>query len=100
MKFRSNRPLRDRGIYKLLEHMLIASKQSEELTFLFTLENWQLRGPVEYRVSHGKIYKNGYATEWTDNDLTDTELTADPPRSMRYKSAKTAFFPPAAARRS
>jgi len=36
---------------------LILLKRSEELAFLFGERNWTFRGPVEYRVSNGGIYR-------------------------------------------
>ncbi|HKY45255.1 MAG TPA: hypothetical protein VJM50_19335 [Pyrinomonadaceae bacterium] len=54
-------------------------KRSEDLSFLFTLQNWSLHGPVEYRVSHGTIYCRGQSTGFTDEDLEDTGMTAKPP---------------------
>ena len=79
MKWRQNKPLRDHGIYLLGDKTLILVKRSEELSFLFTEENWNFRGPVDFRVSHGGIYNHGVATEWTDEDLVDTGMTAISP---------------------
>ena len=80
MKFRTNKPLRDYGIYTLVNRTFVLSKRSEELSFLFTFLNWQFRGAVDYRVSHGSIYAHGKLTMFTDDDLVDTGLTAKPPR--------------------
>ena len=79
MKFRPNKPLRDLGIYKLSDKTLILLKRSDELSFLFTLDNWNFHGPVNYRVSHGDIYYHGELTTWTDKDLLDTGHTANLP---------------------
>lgn len=76
---RSNKPLRDLGIYTLRDKTLILLKRSEELSFLFTPEVWQRHGPVDYRVSHGHIYCHGEPTGLTDEDLLDTGQTAKPP---------------------
>ena len=51
---------------------LILLKRSEELSFLFTEENWQRHGGVNYRVSHGRIYCHGESIGLTDEDLMDT----------------------------
>ena len=79
MKLRSNKPLRDLGIYQLRETTLVLFKRTEELSFLFTPDRWYRHGPVDYRVSHGKIYCHGEPTMLTDDDLFDTGLTAKPP---------------------
>ena len=79
MEFRQNKDLRDLGIYTLRGKTLILAKRSEVLSFLFTPETWRVHGPVSYRVSHGKIYCRGEITEWTDEDLSDTGMTASPP---------------------
>lgn len=79
MQFRQNKPLRNLGVYKLRDKPFILLKRSEVLSFLFSLENWQLHGPVEYRVSHGYIYQHGELTHLTDEDLVDTGTTATPP---------------------
>jgi len=79
MKFRSNKPLRDLGIYKLRDKTLILLKRSEELSFLFTPDRWQRHGPVDFRVSHGNIYHHGAFTGLTDEELLDTGMTAKPP---------------------
>ena len=84
MELRQNKPLRNLGIYKLFGSTLIALKQSEELTFLFSLDNWRLLGPVDYRVSHGRIYRCGHPTGWTDSDLQDTEMTANSRHPARH----------------
>ena len=75
---RANKPLRDLGIYKLGDKTLILVKRSEELSFLFTPQMWDLHGPVDYRVSHGQIYSRGAPTGMTDEDLLDTGMTAKP----------------------
>ena len=80
MHFRPNRPLRNLGVYKLRDQRLILLKRSDVLSFLFSFENWQLHGPVDYRVSHGYIYSHGELTHLTDEDLSDTGMTANPPR--------------------
>ena len=80
MKLRSNKPLRNFGIYALHNGKFVLFKRSEDLSFLFTFEGWSLHGPVDYRVSHGSIYKRGKRTSWTDDDLVDTGQTANPPR--------------------
>ena len=80
MEFRENKPLRDLGVYLLLNRTLILLKQTETLSFLFTPENWQLHGPVEYRVSHGHIYARGVLMALSDEDLIDTGKTTDLPR--------------------
>ena len=79
MKSRQNRPLRNLGIYLLGDKTLILVKRSEKLSFLFTEENWNFRGPVDFRVSHGNIYNHGEATPWTDEDLVDTGMKASSP---------------------
>jgi hypothetical protein len=79
MNPQQNKPLRNRGVYKLRDKTLILLKRSEYLSFLFSLQNWNLHGPVEYRVSHGHIYYHGNLTEFTDEDLFDTGTTAKPP---------------------
>ena len=79
MECRANKPLRDLGIYKLRDKTLILVKRSEVLSFLFTPDGWQRHGPVEYRVSHGHIYSHGQPTTFSDEDLLDTGLTANPP---------------------
>jgi hypothetical protein len=79
MKLRPNKPLRDLGIYKLRDKTLILLKRSNELSFLFTHEKWHRHGPVDYRVSHGRIYCHGELTLLTDEDLFDTGMTAKPP---------------------
>jgi len=79
MKFRQNKSFRNLGIYKLQDELLILLKRSEQLSFLFTPDTWNLHGPVDYRVSHGGIYRHGELTTWTDEDLQDTGMTADPP---------------------
>ena len=79
MKFRPNKPLRNRGVYQLRDRTLILLKRSDVLSFLFTPEGWNLHGPVDYRVSHGSIYCHGDLTGWTDEDLLDTGITANPP---------------------
>ena len=78
MKLRSNKPLRNLGVYVLHDNALILLKRSEELSFLFTEQNWNFHGPVDYRVSHGDIYCPGELTKWTDEDLLDTGETAEP----------------------
>ena len=79
MKLRQNKPLRNLGIYVLGDNTLILVKRSEHLSFLFTEENWNFRGPVDFRVSHGGIYNHGQPTPWTDEDLLDTGMTASSP---------------------
>ena len=79
MKLRPNKPLRNLGIYKVRGQTLILWKRSEELSFLFSEQNWNLHGPVDYRVSHGMIFRHGGSTGETDDDLVDTGLTAKPP---------------------
>ena len=79
MKFRKNKPLRTLGIYQLRDKTLILWKCTEALSFLFTRKNWDLRGPVDFRVSHGKIYSHGRKTALSDEDLVDTGETAKPP---------------------
>ena len=85
MEFRHNKPLRNLGVYKLREQKLILLKRSEILSFLFAPETWKRHGPVDYRVSHGGIYQHGNPTQWTDADLLDTGITADPP-DILFKS--------------
>ena len=79
MKARPNKSFRNFGVYILHEQTLILLKRSEELSFLFSEQNWNFRGPVDYRVSHGGIYCHGELTKWTDEDLVDTGVTAKPP---------------------
>ena len=89
MTLRQNKPLRNLGVYKLRDKTLVLLKRSEELSFLFSLEGWQLHGPVNYRVSHGSIYRHGELTMLTDEDLSDTGITANPPRlSVLLKNRK------------
>ena len=76
MTLRSNKPLRNLGIYLFQGNKLILLKRSEQLSFLFSERNWIFRGPVEFRVSHGGIYHHGALTMWTDEDLLDTGITA------------------------
>ena len=78
MKLRQNKPLRSLGIYQLRGETLILVKRSEEVSFLFSPQNWRLHGPVDYRVSHGGIYCRGQSTGLTDEDLVDTGKTANP----------------------
>ncbi len=80
MEFRANKPLRNLGVYLLLNRTLILLKRTDTLSFLFTPENWQLHGPVEYRVSHGQIFARGMPLTLSDEDLVDTGMTAEPPR--------------------
>ena len=82
MTLRSNKPLRNFGIYLLHDNTVVLLKRSEELSFLFTEQNWNLYGPVDYRVSHGEIYCHGEKTRWTDEDLLDTGRTAEPPKGL------------------
>lgn len=77
MKLRQNKPLRTLGIYNLRDETLILVKRSEEVSFLFSPHNWKLHGPVDYRVSHGNIYRRGQSTGLTDEDLVDTGTTAN-----------------------
>jgi hypothetical protein len=79
MNLRQNKPLRNLGVYTLRDKTLILLKRSEHLSFLFTEHHWNFHGPVDYRVSHGDIYARGLGTGWTDEDLSDTGLTATPP---------------------
>ena len=79
MSFHSNKPLRNLGVYTFRDKTLVLLKRSEDLSFLFTLQNWNLHGPVDYRVSHGMIFQRGQPTGCTDNDLLDTGENADPP---------------------
>jgi hypothetical protein len=79
MTLRSNKPLRNLGIYKLQDQAFVVLKRSEELSFLFSERNWTLHGPVDYRVSHGNIYSHGSSTTWTDEHLVDTGMTAKSP---------------------
>lgn len=86
MTLRQNKPLRSLGIYTLRSETLILLKRSEELSFLFSEANWQWCGPVNYRVSHGGIYRQGLSTGLTDEDLVDTGKTAKPrTHSFRIK---------------
>jgi len=71
------RTLRNCGIYTLDGLPLVVLKRSDLLYFLFTQKNWNLHGPVEYRVSHGQIYHHGILTSWTDADLVDTGISAN-----------------------
>ena len=79
MELRQNKPLRDLGVYTLRGKTLILVKRSEVLSFLFSPDVWDLHGPVDYRVSHGNIYRHGVITSLTDEDLLDTGITANPP---------------------
>ena len=89
MQLRQNKPIRNLGIYKLRDKTLIALKRSEELAFLFSEKNWNLHGPVDYRVSHGGIYCRGLSTGLTDEDLMDTGMTVNAPaRSILLKGKK------------
>ena len=88
MKSPQNKPLRNLGIYTLNDRTLILVKRSEELSFLFTEQNWNFYGPVDYRVSHGGIYYHGELTTWTDEDLRDTGLTADRPNLSTFLDGK------------
>ena len=75
------RQLRERGIYTLAGVELVAVKRTEEIYFLFTERNWNFRGPVSYRLSHGNIYERGELTRWDERDLVDTGRTSRPPRA-------------------
>jgi hypothetical protein len=86
MKSPQNKPLRNLGIYRLREKTLILVKHSEELSFLFSERSWVFHGPVDYRVSHGEIYRRGELTTWTDEDLLDTGMTAHSPRLLTLRS--------------
>lgn len=79
MELRRNKPLRSLGVYKLRDKTVIALKRSEVLTFLFSEENWSRYGPVDYRVSHGSIYRRGLFIGLTDDDLIDTGKSANAP---------------------
>lgn len=79
MILRANKPLRNYGIYTLLEGTFVLLKRSDDLSFLFKTDKWNLHGPVDYRVSHGSIYQHGERTVFTDEDLFDTGKTARPP---------------------
>ena len=88
MNFPENKPLRSLGVYKLRDKTLILFKRSAYLSFLFTPENWDRHGAVDYRVSHGKIYHHGRKTSLVDEDLIDTGATASPPNlflHFKYK---------------
>jgi hypothetical protein len=74
--------LRERGVYTLEGLELIAVKRTDEIYFLFTRENWNYRGPVDYRLSHGRIYHRGTLTRWAAADLVDTGRTSPPPRLL------------------
>lgn len=86
MKLRPNKSFRNCGIYVLHDQTLILLKRSEELSFLFTEQNWNLHGPVDYRISHGGIYSHGQLTKWTDEDLFDTGTTAPPPHLSLWQN--------------
>jgi len=88
MNLRANKPLRNLGIYTLLNRTFVLSKRTEELSFLFSFLNWQFHGAVDYRVSHGSIYAHGELTRLTDEDLCDTGLTARPPRLFHLTGGK------------
>lgn len=88
MNFQLNKPLRNLGIYRLRNKTFIASKRSEELVFLFSERNWTLHGPVDYRVSHGRIYQRGASTALRDEDLVDTGETASPPSRSNLLNGK------------
>ena len=83
--FTPTRVLREGGIYTLSDLELIAKKGTDGLYFLFTWKNWHRLGPVDYRLSHGRIFQRGQMTGWTGADLVDTGRTAGPPMfSLRY----------------
>jgi len=82
MNLRPNKPVRNFGIYILRDKTLVLFKRSEELSFLFSPENWHRYGPVDYRLSHGNVYCHGQSTVWTDEDLFDTGMTARPPNGL------------------
>jgi len=88
MNLRQNKALRSLGIYKLHEKTLVLLKRSEELSFLFTLQNWNFHGPVDYRVSHGNIYCRGELTGLTDEDLVDTGTSVNTPRLKTFLRGK------------
>lgn len=88
MEFRTNKPLRNFGVYLLQEKTLILFKRSDVLSFLFSPHGWHFHGPVEYRVSHGNIYRRGRATDWTDEDLCDTGMTARQPSGLFFLAVK------------
>jgi hypothetical protein len=73
------RQLRHRGIYVLGGTEFVAFRRSEVLYFLFIFENWNYRGPVDYRFSHDLIFKRGTLTKWVGEDLFDTGRTAEEP---------------------
>jgi hypothetical protein len=88
MIFRQNKPLRSLGIYLLRDKTLILLKRTEELSFLFTREHWNWHGPVDFRVSHGRIYRRGQMTALSDADLIDTGETANQPTCSRLPGIK------------
>ena len=85
MKLRQNKPLRNLGIYKLRDEMLILLNRSEDLSFLFSQQHWDLHGPIDYRVSHGMIFRHGQLTALIDEDLSDTGMTANAPDPLTYR---------------
>jgi hypothetical protein len=88
LKLRINKPLRNLGVYILHDKTLILLRRSDEISFLFSEHNWHLHGPVDYRVSHGGIYRRGHATVWTDEDLFDTGVTAKPSNGLMPMDAE------------
>jgi hypothetical protein len=74
------RLLRELGIYKLHGLELVAVRRTDEIYFLFTDRNWNFRGPVSFRLSHGRIYERGELTRWDEDDLVDTGRTSRMPR--------------------
>lgn len=84
MKLRPNKPLRTLGIYTLRDETLILVKHSKDVSFLFSQENWNLHGPIDYRISHGVIYRRGQDTGLTDQDLVDTGKTSNLPTRSTF----------------
>jgi hypothetical protein len=88
MNFTKNKPLRNQGVYLLHNQPLVLFRRSDVLSFLFSQQNWDFHGPVDYRVSHGYIYCHGRLTMWTDDDLFDTGLTAIAPSRSIHSDGK------------
>ena len=89
MEVRQNKSLRSLGVYTLRDKTLILLKRSEVLSFLFSPDNWNYHGPVDYRISHGGIFYRGQRTGLTDEDLVDTGTSVKPPsRSLLVHGKK------------
>ncbi len=78
--------LRERGIYKLAcWQEVVAVKGRDGAFYLFTLEHWRARGPLDYRVTpNGHLAYRGALTTWHVEQLTDTGRTAAPTNNRAH----------------